>query len=68
MIALRDEEEVQNFINQIDDMLSSGDYDWAEETLDGIQIWVSQNGVVTDKQLNAVDNIANNPKNDFEND
>ena len=49
-------------------MLSSGDYDWAEETLDGIQIWVSQNGVVTDKQLNAVDNIANNPKNDFEND
>ncbi|MHB9144684.1 MAG: hypothetical protein ACYC5Y_05035 [Symbiobacteriia bacterium] len=45
-------------VAQIKDMLDSGDYEWAEDTLEGILEWVERNRHVTDRQKEAVQNIV----------
>lgn len=45
------------FIKRIDDLLESGDYDWAADTLSGIRENVERIGQVTAPQERAVDNI-----------
>lgn len=46
-----------DFIERIDDLLESGDYDWAADTLSGIRETVERIGQVTAPQERAVDNI-----------
>lgn len=53
------ESEAVKFLAWIDDMLESGEYDWAEQTLSGIRETVEGSGMVTDRQQRAVDNIEN---------
>lgn len=45
-------------IEQIAEMLDSGDFDWAEDTLEGIAETVGERDTVTPKQREAVANIA----------
>jgi hypothetical protein len=45
------------FSNDIDDLLATGSYTWAEETLQAIQETVEQTKRVTQAQRNAVHNI-----------
>jgi hypothetical protein len=45
-------------LDELDDMLSSGDFDWASETLEGIQEWIKENEHATEGQLTAIGNIA----------
>jgi hypothetical protein len=47
----------RDFVRRIDDMLESGDYDWAEETLSGIMGTVASKQFVTYNQWVAVSNI-----------
>jgi len=46
------------FLTEIEDLLSSEDYDWASDTLEGIYNTVEQRGFVTDAQRTAIENIA----------
>jgi len=43
---------------RIDSLLDTGRFDFAEDTLQGIYAWVEENEHVTDKQRDAVENIA----------
>ena len=45
------------FARQIDDLLASGDYEWAHDTLTGIQESVEKYCTVTEGQKRAVRNI-----------
>ena len=45
------------FCQQIDELLSSGDYDWASDTLEGIRATVEEYHRVTPGQLQAVEHI-----------
>jgi hypothetical protein len=49
--------EWEDYVEKIDNMLSDGKYDFAIETLKGIKEWVEDNGHITDRQMEAVDNI-----------
>lgn len=53
----QDKQRVLNLIEQIDGLLDSGDYDWAEDTLTGIRGTVERNGYTTERQEQAVQNI-----------
>lgn len=54
---VRDTEWYQ-FKQEIDEMLASGRYEWAEETLSGIAETVERYETVTEGQRRAVGNIA----------
>ncbi len=43
----------------IDELLEDSEYDWARDTLEGIQEWVSENEHCTPGQEQAVKNISN---------
>lgn len=45
----------------IQEMLDSGSYDYAEETLYDIQQYIEFNHTISDKQIQAVKNIKNKP-------
>lgn len=47
----------------ITDMLDSNDYRYAEDTLAGILEHIEANNSVTDKQIEAVENIKAKPSN-----
>lgn len=44
-------------VERIDELLESGDYDWAENTLQGIRKGILRFKSVTPLQENAIDNI-----------
>ena len=44
---------------EIDEMLGSGDFEWARDTLEGISGWIGLNDHVTESQADAIHNIAN---------
>lgn len=46
-----------DWLKEIEDMEASGEYDWAEETLKGIKDWVEENEHITEKQIQAINNI-----------
>lgn len=61
-LKLRDEGDPRDtewyrFSKDIEDLLSTGEYTWAEDTLRDIQLTVEQTQHVTDRQRQAVDNI-----------
>ena len=45
------------FLQQIEELQNSGDYDWASGTLEGIYATVEEKGYVTPGQQTAIDNI-----------
>lgn len=45
------------YIDDINEMLADPNYEFAEETLDGIHTWIEKNNHITDKQISAIDNI-----------
>lgn len=47
----------QELLSQIETMQESGDYDWAGDTLSGIQDTVEKREHCTDNQQGAIDNI-----------
>ena len=47
----------EDVLIKIEEMLDSGDYGWATDTLEGIQEWVSDNEHCTEGQKRAVTNI-----------
>ena len=47
----------EEFVEKIDDLQTSGDFDWAEDTLAGIDDWVQREKHITNKQKEAVENI-----------
>lgn len=49
--------EWEDVLKEIDEMMVSGDYDFAEDTLSGIAEWVEEKEHITEKQIAAVDNI-----------
>ena len=51
-------QDVADFVRHIDEMLESGEFDWAEDTLTGISETVSKFGRVTEGQRRAVSNIG----------
>lgn len=53
----RDQEWYQ-FLGEIDDLLATGEYDWAYDSLSGIHETVEKTHRVTDGQKRAVTNIA----------
>lgn len=56
--AASPEPAVQDFLDEIETLQSSGDYDWAGDTLAGIYDTVKASGRVTDGQRTAVRNIG----------
>ena len=53
----QDKQRALNLIEQIDELLESGDYDWAEDTLTGIRETVERNEYTTERQEQAVQTI-----------
>jgi len=45
------------YLQEIDDLLVSGDYDFAQDTLEGIKDWVEKNEHITAGQIKAINNI-----------
>ena len=52
----------QDLIERIDEMVGSGDYDWAEDTLTGIRDTVEEREHCSERQTEAVDNIEESLK------
>jgi hypothetical protein len=52
----------ENLIERIDEMVNSGDYDWAEDTLTGIRDTVEERQHCSERQVEAVDNIEESLK------
>ena len=49
----------EDLLVKIDDALESGEFDWASDTLEGIQTWVNDEEHCTEPQERAVNNIVN---------
>lgn len=47
----------------LEDMLNSGDYRYAEQTLADIYSFIEKNDHITDAQIQAVENIKQKPSN-----
>jgi len=47
----------EDIVDRIDEMLGSENYDWAEDTLSGIQATMMEMEHATDRQSAAIDNI-----------
>lgn len=45
------------YLDDIEEMLGDEDYEFAEDTLQGIYEWVEENEHITEKQKDAIDNI-----------
>ncbi len=56
--APSEQEGWMTFLTEIEDLLSSEEYDWASDTLEGIYNTVEQRQVVTPGQRDAVENIT----------
>lgn len=52
-----EEERVDAFLEELDEMRSSGSFDWADDTLRDIYDWCKKAGRYTGKQVVAVNNI-----------
>jgi hypothetical protein len=53
----------QEAANEVWEMIESGGYQFALEYLDNIHKWIVKNGHVTEKQLEAIENIKNSRTN-----
>lgn len=50
-------EDIKEFLKRIEELVDSGKYDWAEDTLLGIGETVETTERITTRQKEAVDNI-----------
>jgi len=48
----------QDYLAKIDDLLSDSSFRFAADTLEGIREWVEEHDHITDKQIDAVENIV----------
>jgi hypothetical protein len=51
--------EWEDTLEELNDLCADPDYEWANDTLSGIAEWVEKNGHVTDRQVDAIENIKN---------
>lgn len=54
------------WLNKCDDMLMDPDYDWAEETIEGIRGWIKDHEHVTENQKESITNIEERGKKDWD--
>ena len=47
----------QEYVERVERMINSGDFNFAEDTLQGILTWVEENEHITPAQKKAVENI-----------
>ena len=47
----------ESAVETIDELLDSGDAEWATDTLEGIREWVVEKEHITDRQAEAIENI-----------
>ncbi len=59
------ESEADEWRDRIMNMLDDEDYEYATDTLNGILEWVENNGSITDKQKQAIENIQAKPKDPY---
>lgn len=52
-------------LTRIEEMLEDTQYQWAEETLEGIRDWIREHKHVTPKQIEAIDNIESSVEEGF---
>lgn len=55
--------EWEDLLEEISEMLGDDDYEFAVDTLEGIQTWVDQNEHCTDGQKDAIENIRESVEN-----
>lgn len=55
------EDRGNKYLGIIEEMLDSGDYDYAEDTLIGIADYIDTHFRITDNQIQAIENIKNKP-------
>jgi hypothetical protein len=48
----------EDALRQANDLLEDPDFNFAEESIDGIKTWIEENSHVTDPQRRALNNIA----------
>jgi hypothetical protein len=53
------DDDVQEFLDRIEELREDGRYEWADDTLTGIYDTVYAQNRVTDGQRRAIDNIEN---------
>lgn len=51
----------QEYVGILNEMFENPAYDYAFDTLSGIMDWVCDNNAITDKQVEAINNIKSNP-------
>jgi len=47
-----------DFLEELEDLLGDSEYEWAEETISGIQETIKERGHVTERQREAIGNIV----------
>jgi len=52
----------EDYVEKMEEMKEDSDFDFAKETITGISGWVSDNGHITDRQINAINNIYNSKR------
>jgi len=57
-----DDREWLDYLNMCDNMLLDEDYEFASDTIQGIRDWIDVNEFVTEKQKEAIENIASSKK------
>lgn len=57
-------EDPQQWLRTIENMLDSGNYFYAEDTLEGIFETIEDSGRITSRQIQAITNIQQNPANE----
>lgn len=55
-------EKINLALNVIQKLLKNSEFDYAYETLSGIEEWILKNNHVTEKQIKALENIYNGAK------
>ena len=48
--------EHEEVLEELNELCTDPDYEWANDTLSGIAEWVEKNEHVTEKQLDAIEN------------
>jgi len=52
----------EDYVEKMKEMKKDSDFDFAKETITGISGWVSDNEHITDRQINAINNIYNSKR------
>jgi len=58
-VPLKSENDVDYWEEELEDMISSGEYDYCEDFLQDVLNSIKYSGVITDRQISALENIQN---------